>query len=1507
MNSKFVVVGDESLTVECLKLLTGAGGEVGLVISRSAPVRDWAESAAIPARAALAGDVPECDYLLSIANLRMLPSTLLSAPRIAAINFHDGPLPLYAGLNAPIWALIEGANEYGITWHLMVEEADTGDILEQELFELDTGETALSLNTRCFEAGLSSFSRLISRFESGNCTGQPQDFALRAYYGFGVVPPNGGVIDPTGTAEAAARLVRALDFGHYANPLGSAWLANESGAVRVAAAQPATEVGRAPGEVFSASGDELGLAFSDGALLLSGLSESNGASLSPQGALEVLGLGVGGLFLPSREWLASAGELAAAAARGESRALSALRNAKLELPFLRNDIAGRVSGPQRLSASLRHVSPGRTTAALGRYLSALTGADATLFVASSERAARTPQHQPLFDSYVPVVYATGASSESAEKLAERALSGGPVSRDLAARQPGASLDGPRDRVGIVFGNVQASDGFALLLACREDGSAEWHYQAERFSDEDVRTVDEAFAEFLAQSPTGAEASSLASGQRARLASWNATEVDFDRAATIVSAFEARVDASPAAVALSGGGRSLAYAELDRRANRVAHKLIALGAGPDRLVAVHLERSLDLVVALLGVLKAGAAYVPVDPEYPEARKALMIEDSGARLVICERTARFPGVDATLVHLTDEDLSADDSRPALRAAAENLSYVIYTSGSTGRPKGVMLEHRNVVNFFHGMDDRVGSDPGVWLAVTSISFDISVLELLWTLTRGFEVVLNGAREVSTSNTPALSVFFFGSDPGSPEGSYDLLFAAARFADQHGFEAVWTPERHFHAFGGAFPNPSVTSAAIAAATKHVSIRAGSCVLPLHSPIRVAEEWALVDQISRGRVGVSFATGWQPNDFVLNPAGYGTGKAGLIRDVEQVRALWRGAALEFPGHDGAPVSIQTLPRPVQQELPTWLTSAGDVETFRLAGERGYNILTHLLGQSVEELAGKIAVYRAARAEAGHNGPGQVTLMLHSYVSESDADARETVREPMIAYLRSSVGLIRQFATSFPTFKGASDDAGDLLANLDPADLRELLEFAFERYYETSGLFGDAERAAAMLRQVKAGGVDEVACLVDFGVDHTPVMASLERIAALREGEEDSDHDTIPELMRRHAATHFQCTPSMAGMLAGDPDFRAAARSLDVMMVGGEAFPVDLAKSLASEVGGRLVNMYGPTETTIWSTTSDIARGADGVSIGTPIANTSIYILGANRQALPPGAVGELWIGGEGVARGYLNRRELTAERFVPDPFTSKAGARMYRTGDLAKFERDGTITFLGRVDQQVKVRGYRVEPGEIESIVRAQETIADAVVIAREDTPGDQRLVCYFVPRSAAEVDTQALRDHIGQQVPVYMVPTNFVKMAALPLTPNKKVDRNALPPPGAEASAVPTTPRPVIESSAAPATTTHLSESAVALVTECWRDVLKTADLPMDRTFFDCGGNSLLMLQLHKKLLPHHADLRLTDLFRHTTIRSLASYLGDNAPSTAANDDISRRALARRSALAGRRPVHA
>jgi natural product biosynthesis luciferase-like monooxygenase protein len=983
-----------------------------------------------------------------------------------------------------------------------------------------------------------------------------------------------------------------------------------------------------------------------------------------------------------------------------------------------------------------------------------------------------------------------------------------------------------------------------------------------------------------------------------MATGNATHAEYLDSSTIAESFELAVRQWPDRIALRAGSEAMTYAELDARANQLAWKLCEHQVHRNSLVGIHIHRSMEMVVALLAVHKAGGAYVPIDPEYPSERRALMLEDSGAKVVISTRELgqAFDSTPVAVVLVDDPQMFAGRSdSPGRRAGADDLAYVIYTSGSTGRPKGVMLEHRQVQNFFTGMDQRLGTVPGTWLAVTSISFDISVLELLWTLTRGFTVVLHGVQESPPAQL-AMSIFCFASGAGEGRQAYSLALSASEFADRHGFEAVWTPERHFHAFGGAFPNPSVLGAAIAAITHNIQIRAGSCVLPLHSPIRVAEEWAVVDNISAGRVGISFATGWQPNDFVLNPSAYPPSKAALASDIESVRALWRGESRTFDG-PAEPVAVVTLPRPIQPELPTWLTSAGDVETFRMAGQLGYHVLTHLLGQSLEELATKIAVFRKAWREAGHAGRGRVTLMLHTYVCPDGESAREVVREPLIEYLRSSVGLIKHFATSFPTFQNISDASGanDALAALSRQDERELLEIAFERYYQTSGLFGDVTQCRAFLTRVADVGVDEVASLIDFGVDVLRVMASLERLVEVKDAFRFPPMPTLGEQIAELGVTHFQCTPSMAAMLASDDATLQGLGPLKCMMVGGEALPPELAERLANAVGGRVINMYGPTETTIWSTTSEVQSGLP-VTIGTPIANTYLYVLGKQRQRLPVGFVGELWIGGCGVARGYLGKAELTAERFVADPF-SKAGGRMYRTGDLARFRPDGAVEFLGRVDQQVKVRGYRIEPGEIEEELRRNPSIRDAVVIAREDEPGDKRLVAYCVTSTGAPLDEAELRRCLSEALPAYMIPTNFVTLAELPLTPNKKVDRAGLPAPRVDESTTFESP-----SSAPPSPSGPAPAEVLHLVASTWSSVLKQDNIARNQTFFDAGGNSLLMLQVHKRLLQHHPALRLTDLFRFPTIEKLAGHLADNEGSTVALNDSMRRAEARRAVVARR-----
>ncbi|MCE9671221.1 non-ribosomal peptide synthase/polyketide synthase [Myxococcus stipitatus] len=588
-----------------------------------------------------------------------------------------------------------------------------------------------------------------------------------------------------------------------------------------------------------------------------------------------------------------------------------------------------------------------------------------------------------------------------------------------------------------------------------------------------------------------------------LVEWNDTKQD-SPPTCIHELFEAQVGSTPDAIALVFGDQQLTYRELDARADTLAAHLRELGVGPDRLVAICVERSLEMMVGLLSILKAGGAYVPLDPSYPKERLEMMLGDSGARVLLTQR--RLEGLlsaqGARVVYLEEPVPASRVARGTeARPTGDDLAYVIYTSGSTGRPKGVMVRHRGVANFFVGMDARIGTTPGTWLAVTSISFDISVLELFWTLTRGFKVVVQ------------------------PEGLDDRALAAR-------------------------------------------------------------------------------------------------------------------------------------------------------------------------------------------------------------------------------------------------------------------------------------------------------------------------------------------------IRRHAVTHLQCTPSLARALTLDSEVSASLSSLSRLMVGGEALPPELAVTLLRMVPGGLLNMYGPTETTIWSSTHRVDAGP--VTIGTPIANTALYILDGHLRPVPVGVAAELYIAGEGVARGYLGRPELTAERFIPDPFSPEPGARMYRTGDLARWKPDGTVDFLGRADHQVKVRGHRIELGEIEAVLAQHEGVRQAVVVARDGAQGDKRLVAYVVLEPGRTLDPAALRERVQQRLPEPMVPSAFVALETMPLTPNGKVDRKALPAPASQET------RAAREEAVPPRTD---SERWLAQV---FSELLGTDVTDVNQGFFELGGHSLLATQaIIRARTTFHVELPLRDLFEAPTVAGLAARL--------------------------------
>jgi natural product biosynthesis luciferase-like monooxygenase protein len=846
--------------------------------------------------------------------------------------------------------------------------------------------------------------------------------------------------------------------------------------------------------------------------------------------------------------------------------------------------------------------------------------------------------------------------------------------------------------------------------------------------------------------------------------WNDTAKPLPGPHCVHEAFEAQADRSPDAVALVDGVRSLTYRELDQRANQVAHALIADGARLDQMVGIYVERSIEMLVGLLGILKAGAAYVPMDPSYPRERVALMLEDARARMVVTTKNllgSLPPHTHALCVDATGA--AAEAARPRVAMTGENLAYVIFTSGSTGRPKGVMLEHRNVTNFFTAMDLVLGTKPGVWLATTSISFDISVLELFWTLARGFTVVIQqeperlvrAAMRTGDARPIDFSLFYFAADAAaSAGGKYRLLLEGAKYADEHGFSAVWTPERHFHPFGGLYPNAALTGAAVAAVTRRIGIRAGSVVLPLHNPIRVAEEWSVVDNLSNGRVGLSFASGWHARDFALQPENYKNRRELMASGIETVKALWRGEAIKTVGGDGQPVEVKTFPPPVQREPKLWVTASSHPDTFALAGRLGANVLTNLLVMKPEELVQNVAVYRKAWTDAGHDGAGIVTLMLHTFVGADVAEVRRKVRGPFLDYLKTSTDLIAKMRWELTAFAKGDDRKASAapqmsLADLQPEELDAIMEHAFERYFKTAGLFGTPTSCLATIEKLKQFGVDEIACLIDFGVSADEVLASLPYLDELRRLANPSVIQTsnelsadIPSQIRRHGVTHLQATPSLASMLVADEASLDALGSLRMLLLGGEPLPRALLERLRKSYQGDIHNMYGPTETCIWSTTSPVGGASDPITIGRPVANTKVYVVDQSLRPLAVGVPGEILIGGAGVARGYLERPELTQERFVPDPFGG-SGERLYRTGDLGQWLPDGRLAHLGRLDHQVKISGHRIEPGEIEAALHRHPSVRHSAVVAKPDAAGAQRLIAYIVAApessSAAQAPTTA------------------------------------------------------------------------------------------------------------------------------------------------------------------------
>ncbi|MFP2934060.1 MupA/Atu3671 family FMN-dependent luciferase-like monooxygenase, partial [Pyxidicoccus sp. 3LG] len=725
------------------------------------------------------------------------------------------------------------------------------------------------------------------------------------------------------------------------------------------------------------------------------------------------------------------------------------------------------------------------------------------------------------------------------------------------------------------------------------------------------------------------------------------------------------------VATSQGGQSWTWAELSSRARNVAARLRALGVRPGDPVAVCLTPSPSKLAVLWGVLEAGGAVVALGPTDLGGLATYAPEGAKAPVLVTWRgIVTSAKLDAARVLYVEEALEAANA-PAtseVSMATESLAWLMPTGGN--KPAWT-LDHSALTELFAAMDGRLRpSEGGTWLAAVESTADRPEVESLWALSRGLSVTFPSERMAAQlvrlngggprTQAMDLSLIYFANDEDTLTGpKYELLVEGAKFADAHGFSAVWTPERHFHSFGGLYPQPAVAAAALATITRNLRLRSGSVVLPLHDPLLIAEQWAVVDNLSNGRVGLSVATGWHVQDFTFNPSNYEDRRNILLRNLETLRAIWRGEKQRRLGGGGITVEVGLRPKPVQKELPVWLTATSNPETFRMAGELGAGVLTGLLAHSLEELKPKVALYREAWRRNGHPGRGHITCMVHTFIGDDEKEVLRTVRKPLLAYFRGSADIVASLLAA-QGYQGEIDKVSE-------EDINAILEHSFENYAMVTGLIGTVESGMKRMRDMRAADIDEVACLIDFGVDVPVVLDGLHRLAALRERMEaeasiqreqvlvegEQGVGELLEIARQSSSVVLHTTARLARTLTELPTARESLGPVGALVLEGAS--AELATALKKTAGVDVLLAGGAVE-------GALVPRAPGERVP---AGLQAWVLDAAGQPVPVGVVGELALDGAGMPRGLWRSAEEEVRRLVPHPMGSST--RIYRTGRHAR------------------------------------------------------------------------------------------------------------------------------------------------------------------------------------------------------------------------------------------------
>lgn len=780
------IIGDDNLTIKCAEILLLKKYKILGVFSSHPNVQSWAKQQKVPGYntiSKLKSNAKSCDYLFSIVNNQILPDWLLTLPNYFAINYHDSLLPKYAGIHATSWAILNGEKEHGVSWHIMTQKIDTGDILKQGLVQIDQDETALSLNLKCYNAAIQTFSELVDELGQKTYTRVAQDLNLRSYYARDKKPPSNGLIQWNQSADNIERLCRALYFGPTINRLATAKIswANQLFVVDIChiAYQPSKQL---PGTIVAITPEQLQIATETDDIILSKIWSLDDAAYSIQEFCTKYQLKLGDRLesLDNFE-LRALEKVAKNHSPFENFWVNEFHRSKwLKFPFLSTFEPSSLSlnytaftNFPLLTKPLQHFlkkfakKTKNENALLTLWLVYLYRLGNQEDVSVGYRKANDhKQHSPLFGTQVP--FTINFTDERdfllcLKKVNKKVIelsSKESYCKDLIHRYPELSNTPKYFSFAIVIVKEISQyhfDELNALVVVIETSKDTFHlYVNQSVINSNLiiflRNVSEHLLAIIeatiAQPNQLIDQFELVTKRERRqiLGYWNQTKRDFPHNKTVHQLFEEQVAKTPDNVAVVCKNKNLTYAELNQKSNQLAHYLRNLGVKPETIIGLYFERDLEMVIGLMGVLKAGGAYLPIDANYPEERILYMMADCQTKLILTHKQLfnRLQNFHYSLDAIAlDEDWvkisgeSKDNLTPLV--TPNNLMYILYTSGSTGKPKGVLIEHIGVVNCLTAIATSVHIDSAdKFLAVTSLSFDVAALDYYLPLSLGASVVI-------------------------------------------------------------------------------------------------------------------------------------------------------------------------------------------------------------------------------------------------------------------------------------------------------------------------------------------------------------------------------------------------------------------------------------------------------------------------------------------------------------------------------------------------------------------------------------------------------------------------------------------------------------------------------------------------------------------------------------------------------------------------------------------------